>query len=340
MDKKAPGYRSATEYRFREDQIDAIVRTAAYHRKDYPRSAIWFPPHEHDGIRGSMTTSFWRTSDAGLGSLDRLPLELLHDVLLRLDMHSIFKFRQTNLGSRRLVNSLKQYQLVASHGLDLFCALLRTKLTLRVSLSDFYDTLCTKDCWLCHKFGSFISLLTWDRCCFSCVKYSRNNQVHTRAAVQKKLGLTKAQVDQLSSLKSLPGAYTLYETVLKSRVTLVPAHLAILASGQPYDLANELLGLLRVEKHKFNFMGSCALPYYNRRAGRVEHGLSCAGCQLATEKKIISSSDRDMEYAQDDFLEHFRWCEQAQLLWRSSGEGNHVPSELSAAVRRGGWFKD
>ncbi len=77
-------------------------------------------------------------------------------------------------------------------------------------------------------------------------------------------------------------------------------------------------------------MGSCALPYYDRRTGRVEHGMSCAGCQLALEKDIIGSRGekwaleaRDKVYAQDGFLEHFRWCEQAQLLWKSSGEGNN-----------------
>lgn len=34
------GYRSVTEYRFREDQTDAIVRVAAYHHKDYCHSVI------------------------------------------------------------------------------------------------------------------------------------------------------------------------------------------------------------------------------------------------------------------------------------------------------------
>ena len=45
-----------------------------------------------------------------------------------------------------------------------------------------------------------------------------------------------------------------------------------------------------------------------------------AGCQLALEKDIIGSRGEDWAfeahdkvYAQDGFLEHFRWCEQAQL---------------------------
>ncbi|KAK4206362.1 hypothetical protein QBC37DRAFT_249739, partial [Rhypophila decipiens] len=96
---------------------------------------------------------------------------------------------------------------------------------------------------------------------------------------------------------------------------------------------------------KFKFMGSCALPYYDRRTGRVEHGISCARCQFALEKRINTSRGvrwafeaRDKVYAQDGFLDHFRWCEQAQLLWRSSGKGKHRPTELPEFGRRGGFF--
>lgn len=94
-------------------------------------------------------------------------------------------------------------------------------------------------------------------------------------------------------------------------------------------------------------MGSCALPYYDKLNGVVEHGMSCAGCQLALEKDIIgtkgekwASEARDKLYARNGFLEHFRWCEQAQLLWRSSCEGTTRPTELSEAVRRGGFFNN
>lgn len=89
-----------------------------------------FSPREHDGIRLSIATPFRRTSDTGLGSLDRLPLELLDDAMLRLDVQSLCNFRQTNLRSRQTVDSLKQYQVVVLHGLNLLCASLRTRLNL------------------------------------------------------------------------------------------------------------------------------------------------------------------------------------------------------------------
>ena len=340
------GYRSVTEYRFREEQTDAIVRATAYHRKDYCRSVIWFSPREHVSIRSSITTPFRRASNMGLGFLDRLPLELLHDILLRLDIYSLFNFRQTNLRSRQTVDSLKQYQMVVLYGLNLLCALLRTRLAIGVSLSDFYYILCTKACTFCSEFGGFISLLTWNRCCFICLQEALETQVQTLATVRKQFHLRKTELNQLKSFKTLPGIYSMKESVYKSRITVVSVHQAILFSGQqPHTLAQVQPSSGR--NQKFNFMGSCALPYYDSRTGRVEYGMSCAGCQLALEKDIIGSRGerwafeaRDKVYAQDGFLEHFRWCEQAQLLWRSSGEGNNQPTELPEAARRGGYFNN
>lgn len=336
-------HRSVTEYHFREEQTDAIIRTTTYHPIDFCRSVIWFSPREHGSIHPSITTPFPRTPHTGLGSLDRLPLELLYEVLLHVDIRSLFNFRQTNLRGRQIVNSLTQYQLVVSHGLNLLCALLRTRLAIDVSLFDFYDALCTKACTFCGGFGGFISLLTWDRCCFKCLQGAPETQVQTLAAVRKQFRLTKAKLDQLRSFKTLPGIYTVEESVYKSRTTVVSVYRALLVSGQQPQVQPANWG----RNKKYNFMGSCALPYYDRRTGRVEHGISCAGCQLALEKDMYGSrveewmfEARDKVYAQDGFLEHFRWCEQAQLLWRSSNEGSNRPPELPEAARRRGYFRD
>ncbi|KAK3315416.1 hypothetical protein B0H66DRAFT_565338 [Apodospora peruviana] len=339
------GYNSDTEYHFREEDTDAIVQVAAYHREDYCRSVIWFPPHEHVGIRQSITTPFPRTSSMGLGSLDVLPLELFCDVLLRLDMHSLLKFRQTNLRSRQSVDSLKQYQVVVSHGLNLLCALFRTRLAIDVSLLDFYHALCTKACTLCGEFGGYISLLAWRRCCFKCVHdgLSLEMGVRSLASVRKHFRLPAAELAQLRSFKTLPGTYMMGKVACKFPVTVVSFYHAVLASGrEPYDTTRAQQSVWERDD-KYNFMGSCALPYYDRQTGKVDHGMSCAGCLLALEKDIASRLElctafeaRDKLYGQDGFLRHFRWCEQAQLLWSSSEQGNILPAELPEAVRRGG----
>ena len=339
------GYRSATEHCFHDEQTDAIVRTTAYHRKDFGQSVIWFSPREHIHARLSIATPFRRTPRPELGFLTRLPLELLHDVLLRLDLRSLFNLRQANLGWRQTIDSLTQYQMVASHGLNLLCALLRTRLD--ISLLDFYHVLCAKACALCGEFGGFLSLLTWSRCCFPCLQEASELQVQTLATVRKQFHLTKAESEQLRSFKTLPGTFAMEESVYKSRIAIVSVHQARVVSRRQPQAQASTEPANSARNQKFNFMGSCALPYYDRRTGTVEHGMSCAGCQLALEKDIIGSRDenwaykaRDKVFSRDSFLEHFRWCEQAQLLWISSDEGTRRPPELPEVVRRRGFFNN
>ncbi|KAJ4009615.1 hypothetical protein NW766_008735 [Fusarium irregulare] len=179
-------YLSAAEYQFNEDETDAIVRTVSYHRKDFDQAVIWFSPPEHHDIRPSIATPFPRSSDVRSGFFDRLPLELFRDILFRLDIRSLFRLRQTNLRAREAVDSLKEYQIIVSHGLNLLCALLRTDLARDILLLDFYDVLCTKICSICGEFGGFVSLLSWARCCFRCITRSAPRaRVCTLAGAQK-----------------------------------------------------------------------------------------------------------------------------------------------------------
>ncbi|KAM7209778.1 hypothetical protein V8F06_014839, partial [Rhypophila decipiens] len=321
-----------------------------YHRNKLPRSVIWFSPRHHTSIHSSIATPFPRAPQVGLGALGRLPLELLYEVLLCLDMRSIFKLRQTNLRSRQVVDSLRQYHLVVSHGLNLLCALLRTRLAIDVSLSDFFYALCTKACRFCGEFGGFISLLTWERSCFRCLQVAPETQVQTLSAARKQFHLSKVQLGQLRSFKTLPGRYTPEESTYKSHVTVVSAYQALLLSGQqPNSQTRAQLVNWGPQNPRFNFMGSCALPYYDGRTRRVEHGMSCGGCQLAVERDIYDSTVqlpdsewtlavRNKVYTQDGFLEHFRWCKLAQLLWKSSDQGNRQPPELPEVVRVKGYF--
>lgn len=185
-------YRSATEFRFDKEQSDAIIRTTAYHWRDSSLSVIWFSPREHVDICSSIATPFQRTSNAGLGSLERLPLELLLELVCHLDMLSLFKFRHTNARARQLVNSTTQYQRVVLHGLNLFCALLRTRLAIYIPLHDFYNALCMKTCTICGEFSGFVSLTTWTRCCFKCLQRSPETQLRTLASVRRRFYMTES----------------------------------------------------------------------------------------------------------------------------------------------------
>jgi hypothetical protein len=303
---------------------------------------LWFPPKVHVGIRPSIATPFQRIPTTGLGFLDRLPLEILQLLWLWLDMRSLFKLRQVNLRARETVDALQQYQLVVSHGLNLFCALLRTRLATGVSLSDFHDALCTKSCALCGEFAGFMSALTWTRCCFRCLEKAPETEVQALGTVRRKFHLTtKGQIAQLKSFKTLPGTYwvdsgCVDESVRKRRNTLVSAHQARLVFGQQaHTPVQEQATNWTRRTSVFRYMAACALDYHDRTTGRVEHGISCAGCQHAWEVGLLSwdarmfiSMVRKTVYSRDDFLDHFRWCKEAQLLWESSDGGKRQPPQF------------
>lgn len=147
------GYRSSTEYNFREEHTDAILRTTTHHFSDHTRSVIWFPSYEHATIRPSILSPCQRASGNGCGAFDRLALEILHLILMYLDLRSLFLFWHTNVATMQTIHAQKHYQLVVSHGLNLLCALLRTSLAEKVSLLDLYGALCTKHCIFYGNFG-------------------------------------------------------------------------------------------------------------------------------------------------------------------------------------------
>ncbi|KAI0546099.1 hypothetical protein F4679DRAFT_438500 [Xylaria curta] len=304
-------YRSVTEYHLREEEIDGILRHMSFKRHCVALAIIHFPPRKQARAHRLITTSFPRTSYAGLGSLDILPLELLHDVFLRLDMRSLLKVRQTNLRSRETVDTLWHFRMVISHGRDALSALVRTRLAHTVSLFDFYSALCTKACSFCGGFSGLISLLTWSRCCFDCIGNAPETQLRPLASVREQLHLTEAESDQLKSFKTLPGLYYIGESGYQSRPTeVVSIHQAMLITRRQPHMQTQTLPANSKDK-KYNYMGSCILPYYDRQTGKVEHGVHCSQCY----NKSPPGGDATRVYTQDDFLEHFRWCARAQNEW-------------------------
>ncbi|CAI7611925.1 unnamed protein product [Penicillium bialowiezense] len=145
--------RSDKEYAFDEEQSDAILgKIGVYHHNI--ASVVQYSPEDHAHVLPSLKTcSDLALSNLGLGSLERLPIELLHEMLLHLDISSVFKFRQINPRAREFVDSIHQYQALVSHGINLFRGLLQTGLARQKSLSDFFELFCTMKCSFCENFG-------------------------------------------------------------------------------------------------------------------------------------------------------------------------------------------
>ncbi|KAI1162504.1 hypothetical protein F5B18DRAFT_623895 [Nemania serpens] len=329
------------KYPVREDQVDAIIEKAAYHRHEFCRSVIYFPPYTHDEIRHSIGTPFQRTfSDMGAGSLDRLPLELMYNVFLQLDMHSLFRFRQANLRARQLLDSLSQYQIVVSHGLNLFRALLRTGLAVYTRLSVFFDTLCEISCVYCGRFAGFVSILVWRRCCFQCLHSRPEVKVQTLASAYSQLRMNRHHLRYLVTMRTLPGAYAMMHARENAIMVLVATPDAQRVTGrQPPTRERSHYDAMEERDAKLSFMASCALPHYDRATKKVQYGLSCAGC----DREWAGSNDsslaqwtlraQDRVYDKRSFISHFKRCVKAQRLWESGEERKGRRRDLSPIFR-------
>jgi hypothetical protein len=343
-----PKYRSKTAYKITLDQADNVIRASSYHRRDFDLAVIWFSPRAHSNSVASILPAL-REPKTSLGELDRLPLELINEICLHLDIRSILYLRQTNVRARHVVNALHEYQIITTHALNPFCALLRTGLAPRVTLSDFYRLLCTQICSFCNEqYGDLAYLPLWVRCCSPCLRRRDPRLcIATLVTVNRVLHLTKQSLAQLPALTPLPGTYTMDERPVSSRMTIVPMQSALAAfrkENAGIEPEQDMIDGLDT-RPALIFMACCALPSYNLQTKRIENGISCAGCQLGSVNGMSSEAGvgdcvaRDKVYSRADFLRHFEWCEQAQALWLESQNGTIEPPSLPSRCKKGGYFK-
>ncbi|KAL6860985.1 hypothetical protein J3F83DRAFT_716975 [Trichoderma novae-zelandiae] len=309
---------------------DAIIRAAGSHRRDHAFFVVHVLRSDHSRVQSSILTSSI-VSEKGLGALDRLPVELLLQALRHTDMQALFNLRRANRRARQVVDSLKEYRAVVSYGLTAYCALLRMKLAAHVTLLDFYRVLCSEDCAFCGKFGGFVFLPSWIRCCFECIEEDPETRMVTVAEVRRLFRLSRAEVGRQRACLTMPGIYTtgLYSTdrsYQRGRLRLVPYFPAMKEFGDRLETR-----AARPQHQPFwdpahNFMASCELPSYDPQTRTAEYGISCAGCEALAAEHDPGQPSRpadapwDRVFSREKFLKHFKMCRQAQKLWDSSPE--------------------
>lgn len=327
-------------------QDDAIIRVAAYHRRDFAHAVVHSVPSEHDPVRNSVAEPFPSAAVSDLGALDRLPLELISSICLCLDVRSCFKFRQINRRARQIVSGLYKYRAVAEHGLESLRAVLRTDISRYFTVPDLYRPLCTPSCARCRSpFGGFLWIPTASRYCFACIEWSHLRVVPLEALV-KYSGVSSERLQRLRPvLRTLPGTYTTKYYSWTSRTEVVaaePAFDALRASGLPLQHAMAVLAAIP-DTFAYTYMVSTALPLLDPATGQVQHGLSCKGCYIAFAARDNGTKGRnephDRVYSRQGYLDHFPLCHESIKLWEASKAGTVAVSEPEF-TRRGGYLAD
>ncbi|KAK5999134.1 hypothetical protein PT974_01523 [Cladobotryum mycophilum] len=291
-------------------------------------------------VRDSLRHTFNKLARSDLGTLSRLPLEVLSLICLNLDIQSHFRFRQVNRRAREVSNVL-QYQLVAEHGLQALHGLLLTQLAPYYTILDLYEALLIRDCTVCGSFGGFMFLLTGKKCCFECIKNAAELRIISLSGLSKAKNISSEILSELIPvLHTTSGIYALDEVPVNQSMECVSELQAINTL--------RMLGLWQSEANRvrvptlttWRYMAAVPLPHYDPETGLVEKGASCKGCHVKVEgSPYIDLDDRDKVYSMDGFLEHFQHCVDAQILYDES-QGGTVCIEEPEFTLRGGYLSD
>lgn len=178
--------------------------------------------HHRPGFKGSMLEPEplergcpldngrhdWQETSSSLGCLDTLPVELLHMILLDVDLKSLTSLRSVNRRARLTIDALWQYNEIVTYAPNSLRAILNINVGALISCRQLHRELCSQECVTCGHFGAFLYLLSCNRVCYVCLvetpQFLPLTQKHARTA----FGLGSSEMAKLPAALSLPGIYS------------------------------------------------------------------------------------------------------------------------------------
>ncbi|KAG0127763.1 hypothetical protein HOY82DRAFT_61870 [Tuber indicum] len=188
---------------FRRTKLhDAVLSPAKLRRNcplDHDRTTI-APP----------TSSSTNPFPPGLGDLSAyLPLEIINEILLFLDIRSLLAFRRVNTTALATINSLPEYRAVITHAPDVIRAYVAIDLSSHANIHELFQALTSKLCSYCNSFGAFIFLLECRRVCWHCHTQDPELLPICRGLAAVSFGVSPEALAVLPALRPVSGTYTL-----------------------------------------------------------------------------------------------------------------------------------
>ncbi|KAJ6443690.1 3-ketosteroid-delta-1-dehydrogenase [Purpureocillium lavendulum] len=247
-----------------------------------------------------------------VGQLDRLPAELVIQVLLYNDLPSLTRFRRVNRRAMGLVDSVPQYAAIIKHCPDI----IRAILSIQADAFDchvLYTTLTTSRCSTCERFGDHLYLIDCRRVCYFCftrrleyfpLTIGRASSLFTRGRTQRQCAMTSRQRLRAAnppSVLSLPGRYCTGWTgeggnLVRKRLRLFDRWAVV---QDP-----ERSGLPKVDKttrESQRFMAIVTAPYLFDFGRQADWGYFCLGCK---DEKEEATRHFRIKYTRKEVLEH------------------------------------
>lgn len=216
-------------------------------------------------------------SSQSIGLFDRLPMEIMDEILPNIDVCSLVAFRDINRRTKFIVDSLPMFKLVVS-----FPGLIYAVLELQCrffSLGELVRCIHNPKCHYCDHFGDMLYLITARRMCYPCwtekenvpmiIPFELDNEEQVTSRIAIKL------YGHVPHILLSPGTYGVRGAIGFNR-----PRVAFDQRGFQADPETPSWEITRAERrpHTLSHMVTIRAPYFENSTGTWEEGFMCRAC--------------------------------------------------------------
>ncbi|PWI71120.1 uncharacterized protein PCL_12488 [Purpureocillium lilacinum] len=246
-----------------------------------------------------------------VGQLNRLPAELLRQVLLYLDLPSLTCFRRVNRRAMEIADSLPQYAAIVRHCPNIIRAIISIQAD-AFDCHTLYRILSTTRCSTCERFGDHLYLIDCRRVCYLCftrrpeyfpLTIGRASSFYSPDKSRQHRAITSRQRLRAANpprVLSLPGRYcTAWAgeggNLVQKRLELFDRRAVVRGAGSGHSKVD------KTTREPLRFMAIITAPYLFDSGLQVDWGYFCLGCE---DEKCEETKHFRIKYTREGMKEH------------------------------------
>ncbi|KAH8733112.1 hypothetical protein GQ44DRAFT_781942 [Phaeosphaeriaceae sp. PMI808] len=234
----------------------------------------------------------------GIGVLDTLPTELLDEVLLELDLDTLFTFRRVNRRAKEVVDCLPQYEAIVTYAPNTLMGIQNIKTGSWITCRRLYEKLCTPECSDCGNFGGYLHLIACNRLCSPCLSWELDRIPYFSCITGVTRKLNPLLVDSLPHATYIDekGVQKVYHDRASLQQALIKVYGSIVGATEFVYRVTASVGFECVrysyfdksEIHNISLHPIIVqVPWLDMPAQKIDWGFQCLVCDHAWQKNWI-----------------------------------------------------
>jgi hypothetical protein len=193
-----------------------------------------------------------------------MPLELLSDTLIQLDIASLMTFRSVSQRAMQVVDSIPQFRTIVRHSLSSLRSIISVEAGPYITCQDLCRVIGDFRCEDCNDFAGYIYVLNCSRVCFLCFSKKDRYLPLTPSEACRAFGIDRRLAMASRKLKSVPGCYSPNEKASSTRLILIDPESARVAGIAFHGSA------LAMEQHVARVASEQSAKYRERLSRRAD----------------------------------------------------------------------